>query len=105
MKEYSYNDIQKITEEGILFKDGFKLSFEECRNEWLVQNKIKGCESHCVAERDSLSKSPFFLFYTKDRVKVCFNGKGIFGKKKNREEFQNLQAILSRFGFSSYDMT
>ena len=37
MKEYSYKDIQEITKTGILFKDGFELSFEECRNEWAVE--------------------------------------------------------------------
>lgn len=105
MKEYSYNDIQKITEVGILFNDGFELLFEECRNEWSIENKIKGDETYCVAERDSLSKIPYFLFYSKDRVKVLFDKKGIFCKRRNRDEFQNLQVILNRFGFSSYDMS
>ena len=60
MKEYSYKDIQEITKTGILFKDGFELSFEECRNEWTVEKKIKGDESHCVAKRDSLAEIPYF---------------------------------------------
>ena len=103
MKEYSYKEIQKITKEGILFRDGFKLSFEECRNEWSINNAVKG--TYCVAERDSLAKIPYFLFYSKKRVKVLFDKKGIFCNKTNKKEFQNLQLVLNRLGFSSYDMT
>lgn len=70
MREYSYKDIQRITQAGILFRDGFALLFEECRNEWSVENKIN--QSCCVAKRDSLAKIPYFLFYSKNRVKVFF---------------------------------
>ena len=105
MKEYSYKDICKITKAGILFKDGFELLFEECRNEWSMENKIKKNESYCVAKRDSLAKIPYFLFYSKNRVKVLFDKKGFLGKKRNTDDFQNLQILLNRFGFSSYDMT
>lgn len=105
IREYSYKDIQKITEVGILFRDGFELLFEECRNEWAVENKINGDQSCCVAERDSLAKVPYFLFYSKRKVKVLFDKKGILGKKRNENDFQNMQVILNRFGFSSYDMT
>lgn len=105
MKEYSYKDIQKITKVGILFRDGFELLFEECRNEWSIENDIKKEESYCVAERDSLAKTPYFLFYSKNRIKVLFDKKGVFGKKRNKDDFQNLQVVLNRFGFSSYDIT
>ena len=105
MKEYSYKDIQKITKIGILFRDGFELLFEECRNEWSIENKIKRDESYCVAERDSLAKIPYFLFYSKDRVKILFNKKGIFCKKRNKYDFQNIQFVFNKYGFSSRDMT
>ena len=61
MKEYCYKDIREITELGILFKDGFELLFEECRNGWCVEHNLKTGESQCVAERDSLAKIPYFL--------------------------------------------
>ena len=105
MKEYSYKKIQKITKAGILFKDGFELSFEECRNEWSIENKIEEKESNCVAERDALAKTPYFLFWSRDKVKVIFDKKGIFGRKKSKDEFQNLWITLNKLGFSSYDMT
>ena len=69
------------------------MSFEECRNEWAVENKINADETHCVAERDSLAEIPYFLFYSKDKVKVVFDKKGIWGKKRNRDEF-----MKSRYG-------
>lgn len=105
MKEYSYKDIKEITEIGILFKDDFKLLFEECRNEWCIEHKIKKEDSHCVAERDCLAQIPYFLFYSKNRIKIIFDEKGIFYKKKNKDNFHDLQFILYKFGFSSYDMT
>lgn len=105
MREYCYNDIEEITNIGILFKDGFKLSFEECHNEWAIENNLKRSESHCVAKRSILEKPPFFLFYSKDRVKVVFEKKGLWGKRKNKAEFENLQVLLNRVGVSSYDMT
>lgn len=84
MKKYSYKDIQEITKTGILFKDGFELSFEECRNEWVIEKKINGDESYCIAERDSLAEIPYFLFYSKDKVKVVFDKKG-FGARRGIE--------------------
>ena len=105
MREYSYKDIQTITKTGILFRDGFELLYEECRNEWSVEKKVNGEQSCCVAERNSLAKIPYFLFYSKEKIKVLFDKKGIWGKKKNESDFRNLQIVLNRFGFSSYDMS
>ena len=105
MREYSYKDIQKITKTGILFRDGFELLFEECRNEWSVEKGMNKEQSFCVAERDCLAKIPYFLFYSKKRVKVLFDKKGIWSKKKNEKYFHNLQVVLNRLGFSSYDLT
>lgn len=105
MKEYSYKEVKNVTKTGIIFKDGYELLFEECRNEWSIKNKININESYCVAERDSLEKVPYFLFYSKERVKVLFDKKGILSKKKNKDEFQNLQNILNRFGVFTYDIT
>ncbi len=105
MKEYSFKDIQKITKVGILFNDGFEILFKECRIEWAIENNIKENESCCVAERDTLAKIPYFLFFSKSKIKVLFDKKGIFAQKRNRNDFQKLQVILNRFGFSSYDIS
>lgn len=105
MREYSYRDIQKITKAGILFQDGFEIVFEECVYGWCVEHGIKRDPSCCVAERDCLAKTPYFLFYSKDKVKVLFDRRGLLSKKKNGNDFHNLQLLLNRFGFSSYDLT
>lgn len=105
MKKYSYRDIEKVTETGILFKDEFKLLFEECRNEWCREHKIKKEDSYCVAERDISSKIPYFLFYSKTRTKILFDEKGFFAKRKNKNNFAKIRIILTKFGFSSYDMS
>ena len=105
MKEYSYSNIREITRYGILFTDGYEISFEECKDEWCAEHGIGREDSYCVATRDSLEKIPYFVFYCKDKVKVLFDKKGIFHKKRNRDDFLKLQYILNRFGFSSYDLT
>lgn len=105
MKEYSYSDIREITQYGILFTDGYELSFKECNDKWCADHGINGGESYCVAIRDSLEKTPYFLFWCKDKVKVLFDLKGIFNKKKNKSNFAKLQKILNGFGFSSYDLS
>lgn len=105
MREYSYKDIKKIAEWGILFQDGFQILFEECRNEWLIEKKLEKDESYCIAERNSLAKNPYFLFYSKYRVKVFFDKRGFFCKRRNEAEYQKLQIILNRYGYTSYDMT
>ena len=104
MIKYSYREIQNINQEGILFKDGFKILFEECRYEWAKKKHIKLNDSYCIAERNSLAIPPYFLFYTKEGVTVYFENKGFIGKR-NRHEFQKFQLILNQYGFSSYDLT
>lgn len=84
MKEYSYSKIQEITQYGILFTDGYELLFEECNNKWCDDHGINRGESYCVAIRDSLEKTPYFLFWCKDKVKILFDKKGIFNKKRIR---------------------
>lgn len=105
MKEYSYKDIQKITKAGIMFRDGFELLFEECRNGWCAEHKIKREPSCCVAERDCLAKIPYFLFYSPVKVKVLFNKRGVLNKRKNEKNFHSLQLLLNKLGFTSYDLT
>ena len=62
MKTYRFQDIQKITKAGVLFRDGFEFFFEECRNEWCVEHKIKADQSCCVAERNILAEPPYLCF-------------------------------------------
>ena len=92
-------------EVGIIFSDGYELFFEECKNEWAVKNLINKEQSCCVAERNCLTKPPFFLFYTKEKVKIIFDKKGILSKMQNQNDFHKLQITLNRLGLTSYDMS
>lgn len=105
MIEYSYKNILEISKVRILFRDGFELLFEECRNGWCAKQKIRKEQSCCVAERNCLANIPYFLFYSHNKVKVLFNKKGILSKKINKKDFYSLQLHLNRLGFSSYDLT
>lgn len=105
MKEYSYKKIRQVTESGIVFADGFELQFDECKRIWSTEKGIKNAESNCVAERDVESKEPYFLFYSEERVKLVFDNKGIFSKKRNIDQFHKLQMALNRFGIASFDKT
>lgn len=105
MKEYFYKDIQEITKEGILFKDGYKLQFEECRNEWCKINNIEANQSSCVAKRNIAVLEPYFLFHSKEQVIVLFWEKKLLKRRKIVKQFCNLQFTLKKLGFSSYDMS
>lgn len=105
MKEYFYKDIQEITKEGILFKDGYKLLFEECRYEWCKIYNIESNQSFCVAERNIALFEPYFLFYSKEHVMVLFGKTNLLKRRKIEKQFHNLQFTLKKFGFSSYDMS
>lgn len=75
MLEYTQKDIEKITEEGIVFKDGSTISFEECRNEWAVMHGINA----------------------EDRSR--------FLKRKVHKQFVKMQDILAQFGYTSFDLS
>ena len=105
MKEYFYKDIQEITKGGILFNDGYKLLFEECRNKWCKTNNIEANQSSCVAKRNIAVLEPYFLFYSKEQVMVLFGKKVLLKKRKIETQFLSLQFTLNKYGFSSYDMS
>lgn len=62
MREYCYKDIQEITNKGILFKDGFRLSFEECHNEWAIENNLKKV-NHIVLLKGVFQKNHHFFYF------------------------------------------
>ena len=105
MKTYNFSDIVKIDKKGIIFSDETFINFGECVNEWAIENNIRKDETVCVALRHWEKESMYFIFYTKERIKIFFDSGGLFKQRKNREHFQQLQDLLNRFGFSSYDIT
>ena len=105
MKQYRYKDVKQISKSGIFFGDGFQLLFEECNEEWSKEKGISRSDRCCVAERNVLAKPPYFLFYTKERLKLVFDTKGIFSQRRNETQFHHLQIVLNNFGFSTFDLT
>ncbi len=105
MKEYNYKDIKEITKSHVLFKDGFDMLFEECINEFSVVHNLTRGGSRCVAKRDCLETPPYFLFYSKERVKVFFDFKGPFKNERILNKFMELQMLLDEYGYTTFDLT
>ena len=105
MIEYSFNQIKLIDENGITFKDGTRLIFEECRHNWALYKGLSVDDTKCVAERDITAPKPYFLFYSNDRIKVIFNNTFFLRKYRNKKQFLDLQIRLNRLGYSSYDIS
>lgn len=107
MKEYNYTDMIKLDKTGILFSDGQRIDFDECKRQWALEHEISEEETVCVASRYPVAERAdiYFLFYSKDKVRLYFRFKGIFKRKKSVDKFHELQILLNRYGYSSYDMS
>lgn len=103
MQEYSYKYIKRFDKNGIELKDGTIINFNECRLNWANSRKIDYLDTVCVADRYSFANRLYFVFYTKERVKIVFV-KPIFPWNTNyRKRFLDIQIGLNRYGYSSYD--
>ncbi len=107
MKEYNYSDIVQLDKIGISFSDGYKIVFEECKRQWAEEHEISQEETLCVASRflATEQEETYFLFYTKEKLKLCFKFKGFFRNKKSFNKFIELQMLLNSYGYSSFDMS
>lgn len=105
MKKYNYSDIVEIDRSGILFSDDGFVKFEECKCEWAKEKNINVADTVCVALRFSEGDDRHFIFYSKEKVKLYFRFKGILKKKKSRDKFSEMQVLLNRYGYTSYDMS
>lgn len=103
MKEYNYSDIVRVDKVGILFSDAKFMKFEECRCEWANENNISVEDTVCIAFRFAEGDKRHFIFYSKERIKLNFRFNGIFRNKKSRDKFSEMQVMLNRYGYTSYD--
>ena len=103
MLEYSVKQIKSMTCEKIILDDGTEIVFEECIAEW---NSFYNCSSNCIGQRNILGDEPenvpYFLFWTKERIKLAFRA-GIF--RSSEKLFLNFCAELRKYGYSSYDLS
>lgn len=105
MKKYNYTDIISINSNGIIFNDSHEVQFDECRHQWAEENNIEYKDSVCIATRLYSKKDKYFIFYTKERTMLLFKFKGIFGRRKSKNKFIELQFKLNKYGFTSFDET
>ena len=103
MRKYYDTDIIEINSKGILFSDNYFLLFDDSRNEWLKEHKIK--ETTCVAERYGENGKYFFVFRGKEDIKVEFEAKGIYANRKKQKKFHLFRIELEKKGYTTYDMT
>ena len=105
MIEYSYSKIKKINNEGIIFSDGTKILFEECRRNWAEIKGVSINDTHCIAERNINASNPYFIFYSNNKIKIVFNKTLFIRKYFNKKQFTNFQIRLNRLGYTSFDIS
>ena len=106
MKVYNFKSIKGIEKEGILFSDGFKIIFQDCINGFGRHYNSFKVTKNCIAERNILAQPPYFLFYLDNmNVKIIFDCKGLFSKKKNIKLFQYFQFEIKNLGYKTFDLT
>lgn len=106
MQIYNYDSIQRISEKSIIFSDGLEIYFDEC----IKGFKRKYCNfkntSTCIAERNIFAKPPYFQFYINNmEIKLVFNCKGLFTKKRNENLFHSFQNKILNMGYKSFDLS
>ena len=103
MREYNYKDIAEIDKNGIWFKDGEHVDFEECRANWGQSRGVSKEGTCCVAIRNITGNLPYFLFSDNKKTRITFK-KAIFpyGVIQKRR-FIKLQRSISCMGYSTYD--
>lgn len=101
--EKSFSDILTVDENGISFKDGEKVSFNECAANF--KNAYSLNQSKCVAERDITANPPYFAFYTNNKLRLVFDCCGLFSKSRNKKRFTDLQLKIQKTGFTTYDLS
>lgn len=104
-KVYSENNIIQITENGLVFCDGYELLFEECRKNYAIHNKKD--PSYCIGERDITDYS-FMLYDTQHPIMIKFLKKSFLSElfvKPIHQRFYELQKSISEHGYTTMDMS
>ena len=71
------SDIINVSNERILFKDGYVLKFEECKKGWAIEKGISANDNLCIASRNIVENIPYYLFYCNgNKIKLVFKFKG-----------------------------
>ena len=102
---YSEGNIVKIDKSGILFCDGFKVTFEDCQRNYALQNKAD--ITSCIGERDITDCS--FMFYSAQHpVMVKFLKRNFlreFFGKSIQQRFHELEQAIRKYGYTTSDLS
>ena len=101
--EKSFSEILTVDQNGITFKDGERVNFDECAANF--KTAYSSSQSKCVAERDITADPPYFAFYTSNKLKLVFDRSGLFSKSINKKAFMDLQFKIQKMGFTTYDLS
>jgi hypothetical protein len=99
--EKEFSEIARVDRNGIMFKDGHKIAFCDCINNWNGDEKY-------VAVRDISAEPPYMEFPS--AVKPT---RIIFPKRRrillmwitNEDEFRNLRAKIEKYGYVTFDLS
>lgn len=116
----SIEDVIDVTEDAIIFKDSSgstnKVLFDECRKNWVEHvnqggftdwqgnpAKITLEQSKCIGERNMVTKSPYILLYSDEKLKIEMKPKKF--KKLNKMQKEFLTILYNVGGVNTFDMT
>lgn len=89
--------IAEMDASGIRLKNGYHISFSDCSRKW---NRIKGCETKCIGERDITAQYPYFVFYT-DHMNIRIEIHCLF----KRKTFNKIRQHIEACGYTTFDMS
>ena len=103
---FTEDEIAEISAQGITLKNGLYINFTECTQAWANVNSVDG--SKCVGDRDISDAS--FTFYTLPKPTVIkFIKKGrlseLLSKNNASRRFHDLQFLLVKLGYQTFDLT
>lgn len=96
--KYSFSDVIKINEQGLLLRDGFQILFNSCREEL---NCLHHLNIRCAAERDITACPPCFEFYMPNEHVIIVFDKN-FCSSGNIRDFHRLYQKIINAGYSSF---
>ena len=100
-------DVVNADRSGITVKGDWadmKISFAECAKNYAKERSL--ATSNCVATRDATTLT--YIFYTDPKTKVIFKKRflqGLFSEKTAVVKFLELQRIIRKYGYTSYDLS
>ena len=103
-----YSEVVSINKRGVVVKNKdsqAKIDFEECSKNYANENSLE--VSKCVATRDITTLT--FTFYSNPKVVLMFQKRrsllNIFTEKSAIKQFLELQNLINRYGYSTYDLS